>query len=99
MPTEENELTSYHFFATELDYKINTNKKKILSGNWCHMDSVLAKNLEKNIEVLKEPWEDINLKEKDYLFIQQLLSEYCEKLTPYLNKYNKFILIQYNHLF
>ena len=88
MPTEENELTSYHFFATELDYKINTKKKKILSGNWCDMDSVLAKNLEKNIEVLKEPWEDINLREKDYLFIQQLLSEYCEKLTPYLNKYN-----------
>ena len=27
MPTEENELTDYHFFATELDYKINTNKK------------------------------------------------------------------------
>ena len=76
MSINENKLPEYHFFATEIDYKINTKAKKILAGNWCHKHSSLKNGSNENIEILKGPWENSDLKQKDYIFIQNILTEY-----------------------
>ena len=55
----------YHFFATEIDYKIQTNNKKILAGNWCHNHSTLEKEKSENIEIIKDCWENYDQKSED----------------------------------
>ena len=88
MSINKSQLPKYHFFATEIDYKIPTNNKKILAGNWCHNHSTLEKEQSENIEIIKDCWENYDQKSKDYTFLQNILDQYCEKLTLYLNKYN-----------
>ena len=89
MSINKSQLPKYHFFATEIDYKIPTNNKKILAGNWCHNHSTLEKEQSENIEIIKDCWENYDQKNKDYTFLQNIVDQYCEALTLYLNKYNK----------
>ena len=81
-------LPKNHFIATEIDYKINTDAKKILAGNWCHNHSNLDTSEISNTEITQGIWEDVFIKEKDYNFIRDILNIYSEKLSTYLNKYN-----------
>lgn len=79
----------YHFVATNIDYKINSESKKILAGNWCLLHSIKKIKTEKNIEFVPHVWENVDEQEKDYIFIQKIMDEYCEKLSLYFNNYNK----------
>ena len=38
----------YHFVATNIDYKINSESKKILAGNWCLLHSIKKIKTEDN---------------------------------------------------
>ena len=79
-------LPEYHFCATRIDYKISTEQKKILAGNWCLNYS----NAEKGgkIEILDDVWKHASLREKDYEFIKNIKDQYCKELSSYLNKHN-----------
>ena len=89
MSKNRKEEPEYHFVATNIDYKINSESKKILAGNWCLLNSIKKTKNEKNIEFVPHIWENVDEREKDYIFIQKILDEYCEKLSLYLNIYNK----------
>ena len=51
----------YHFVATNIDYKINSESKKILAGNWCLLHSIKKIKTEKN-EYRKNTRKKINYK-------------------------------------
>ena len=89
MSKNRKEEPEYHFVATNIDYKINSESKKILAGNWCLLNSIKKTKNEKNIEFVPHIWENVDEREKDYIFIQKILDEYCDKLSLYLNIYNK----------
>ena len=73
MSINNNELPEYHFVSTDIDNKINTESKKIL-----------AKKI-----YLTHVWGKINEREQDHIFLQKIIEEYSEKLSLYLNEYNK----------
>ena len=56
MSTIKEKLSKYHFIATEIDFKIQAENKKILAGDWCNNYSSL-KN--KNFEVVDDISQDI----------------------------------------
>ena len=67
MSINKSQLPKYHFFATEIDYKIQTNNKKILAGNWCHNHNTLEKEQSENIEIIKDCWENYDQNPHQYL--------------------------------
>ena len=89
MSINRTEEPEYHFVATNIDYKINSKSKKILAGNWCLLNSIKKIKTEKNIEFVPHIWENVDEREKDYIFIEKIIDEYCEKLSLYFNNYHK----------
>ena len=85
----ENKLkySENHFFATNLDYVLNTNSNKILAGKWCSKDFI-KEGADKS-EYVPHVWENIIERENDYIFIKKIMEKYCEKLSAYLNSYNQ----------
>ena len=86
MPTN-----SSQFIATSLDAKFDLNKKKFYAGNWCFSSREEEKKIldNKDIYTAPNPWADIDLLEKDYIYMQNLLDTYTLKLSNFLNKYHK----------
>ena len=72
MSKNRKEEPEYHFVATNIDYKINCESKKILAGNWCLLNSIKKTKNEKNIEFVPHIWENVYEREKDYIFIQKI---------------------------
>lgn len=82
---------SSQFIATILDANFEINKKKIYAGQWCFSSREKTKNFLKNkdLHLISNPWKNIDLLEKDYIYMQKLLDIYAKKLSIFLNVYHK----------
>lgn len=74
----------YRLCLTELDYKIYSKNKKVLSGRWC--DNSNKSKIGRDLKVIKC---NSLINDQEYLYLQKLLDFFSKKIRIYLNKYHK----------